>query len=45
MMPQLTHKIELSSQDATKSIGTIIAPKDGHTFVSEQAIVAHLSKL
>jgi hypothetical protein len=37
--------MELSSQDDTKSIGTIISPKDGHTFVSEQIILAHLTKL
>jgi hypothetical protein len=39
------HKIELSSQDTAKIIGAITSPKGGHTFVSEQTIVAHLTKL
>jgi hypothetical protein len=39
------HKIKLSSQDATKNIGIITSPKDGHTFVSEQAIVTQFTKL
>jgi hypothetical protein len=37
--------VKLSSQDNTKNIGTITSSKDGHTFVSKQAIGAHLTML
>jgi hypothetical protein len=39
------HKVKLPSQDTFKDKGTITSPKDGHTFIGEQTIVTHLTKL